>query len=221
MQDGSGLDERQTRVAEMLSERSPKLASMYRAALLALQAPAAPGGETARVSVVCHCMRELMNGLPTVMTDGAIPRPKPSSGSLTAKLPGLLAQHPGLDLEADQDLIPLPKAVAEVFSNLISAVASEQGRNRRNAAELVTGGSDTRHPAIHHWTKAQQFFLDWTHLDRNHAQDRELPADDVLLTNIRVVEDVIEVRSAQFFENLHLLQDLLAEANSVQSGGTA
>jgi hypothetical protein len=166
-------------------------------------------------------MRELMNGLPTVMTDGAIPRPKPSSSSLTAKLSGLLAQHPDLDLGANQDLIPLPKAVAEVFSNLISTVASEQGRNRRNAAELVTGGPDTKHPAVGHWTKAQQFFLDWTHLDRNHSQDRELPADDLLLTNIRVVEDVIEVRSAEFFENLHSLQDLLAEANEVQEGGSA
>jgi len=219
MQEGFGLDERQTRVAEALKDRSPELASMYRAALLALGTPAEPGGETARISVICHCMRELMNGLPSVMTDSAIKRPEPSSGALKEKLPRLLAKHPDLDLAVDQDLVPVPKAVAQAFSNLIGTVASEQGRNGRNAAELVTGGSDTKHPAIKHWTEAQRFFLGWTHIDRNHSQDRELPTNDVLLTNIRVVEDVIEVRSALFFENLHSLQDLLAEANAVQSGG--
>jgi hypothetical protein len=166
-------------------------------------------------------MRELMNGLPAVMTDSAIPRPNPSSVALTERLPGLLAQHPGLDLAAEQDLVPVPKAVARAFSDLIGTVTSEQGRNRRNAAELVTGGSDTKHPAIKHWSEAQRFFLGWTHIDRNHSQDRELPTDDLLRENIRVVEDVIDVRSTQFFENLHLLQDLLAEANAVQSGGAA
>ncbi|MDR7082563.1 hypothetical protein J2X01_001852 [Arthrobacter ginsengisoli] len=32
---------------------------------------------------------------------------------------------------------------------------------------------------------------------------------------IRIVEDVIEVRSALFFENLHAIEDLLAEINNV------
>jgi hypothetical protein len=166
-------------------------------------------------------MREVMNGLPTVMTDSSIPRPDPSSGALTARLPELLGQHPDLDLAVEQDLVPVPREVAQAFSELIGTVTSEQGRNRRNAAELVTGGSDTKHPAIKHWAAAQRFFLGWTHLDRNHSQDRELPTDDVLLSMIRVVEDVIEVRSALFFENLHSLQDLLADANAIQSGESA
>ncbi|MGQ0432842.1 MAG: hypothetical protein ACT452_10615 [Microthrixaceae bacterium] len=219
MLEDSGLDERQTRVVEALDTRSPKLASMYKAALAVLGAPAGPGGETARISVICHCMRELMNALPAVMTDSAIARPDPSSSALTTKLPELLARHPDLDLAAEQDLLPVPRAVAQAFSDLIGTVASEQGRNRRNAAELVTGGADTKHPAIKHWTAAQRFFLGWTHIDRNHSQDRELPTDAVLLANIRVVEDVIEVRNALFFDNLHSLQDLLAEANAVEVGG--
>jgi hypothetical protein len=221
MQEASGLDERQTRVAEALQNRSPKLASMYSAALSALRSPAIPGGETARISVICHCMREVMIGLPSVMTDGAIERPKPSSGALTAKLPELLARHPDLDLAVDQDLVPVPKVVAHMLAELISTVASEQGRIRRNAAEIVTGGSDTKHPAIKQWTEAQRFFLNWTHIDRNHSQDRELPTDEVLLTNVRVVEDVIEVRSALFFENLQSLQDVLAEANAAPPGGAS
>lgn len=219
MQRGLGLDERQTRVAEALEDRSDGLAGMYREALAVLGAPAGPGGETARVSIICHCMRELMNGLPAVMTESAIPRPNPSSASLTSKLPDLLAQHPDVDLSVEQDLVPVPKPVAQAFSDLIRAATSEEGRNRRNAAELVTGQSDTKHPAIKHWTTAQQFFLGWTHIDRNHSQDRELPTDDLINTHIRVVEDVIEVRSKLFFENLRSLRDILAEANTVHSGG--
>jgi hypothetical protein len=218
---GYVLDERQTRVVEALHDRGPKLASMYSAALSALATPAAPGGEAARISVICHCMRELMNGLPSVMTDSAIPRPNPSSAALRDKLPGLLARHPDLDLAVDQNLVPVPKKVAQAFSDLISTVASEQGRNRRNAAELVTGGSDTTHPAIKQWAAAQQLFLGWTHLDRNHEQNRDLPTDEVLLGNIRVVEDVIEVRTALFFDNLHSLEDFLAEANAVEGEGAA
>lgn len=220
MREGSELDERRTGVAKALHDRSPKLASMYEASLAALEAPAAPGGETARISVICHCMREVMNGLPAVLTDSAIPRPDPSSQALTTRLPGVLAKHPDLELAVDQDLVPVPKVVAQAFSELIGTVAREQGRNRRNAAELVTGGADINHPAIKHWAEAQQFFLGWTHIDRNHSQDRPPPSDDDLLANIRVVEDVIEVRSRVFFENLNSLQDLLAEANAVESGGS-
>jgi hypothetical protein len=212
---GTDLDERQTRVVEALEGRSPKLAGVYRAALLALATPAAAGGEAARISVVCHCMRELMNGLPSVMTDSSIPRPSPSSGALVDKLPGLLAKHTDFDLGANQDLVPVPKQVASAFAELIGTVTREQGRNRRNAAELVTGGADTKHPAIKQWVACQQFFVGWTHLDRNHAQDRELPTDDELLANIRVLEDVVEVRTALFFDNVHSLEDLLADANAV------
>ena len=113
---GSELDERQTRVWQALHERSPQLAGVYRLALVAIQTTSAPGDEAARISVICHCMRELMNGLPSVMADSAIPRPDPSSVALKDKLPGLLARHPDLDLDVDQDLVPVPKEVAQAFS---------------------------------------------------------------------------------------------------------
>lgn len=218
---GPEFDERQTRVVEALRGRSPKLAGIYCAALSTLMTPPLPGGEVARVSIIGHCMRELMNGLPSAMTDSAIPRPSPSSDTLKGQLPALLSQHPDLDLGLDQDLVPVPKKVARAFMDLISTATKEQGLNRSNAAELVTGGSDSKHPAIRQWAEAQRFFLRWTHLDRNHEQDRDLPNDEVLLANMRVVEDVIEVRTALFFDNLHSLEDILAAANAVEDGGAA
>lgn len=160
-------------------------------------------------------MRELMLNLPAVMSTSpiAIPRPNPSAGSLLKQLPGLLAAHPDADLGLDQDLVPVPREVAKGLAALIRTATQEEGRNRANTAALVTGETDAKHPVIGQWTEAYNFFLNWTHLDRNHEQEKPLPSDETLCGKIRVVEDLIEVRSALFFENLHSLEDLLADIN--------
>lgn len=214
MVDAAELDERQTRVVDALQLRSPKLAGVYRTALGTLAAPSMPGCESARVAVICHCMREVMNRIADIMSDMAIPRPKPSSGALAARLPELLAAHPETDLGLQQDLIPVPQPVARAVQAISAAATKERGRNLAVAAAFINGGTDPASPVIAQWRSAQQFFLGWAHLDRKHDEERTVPADDELLDNIRVVEDVIEVRSALFFDNLHALESLLAEANA-------
>lgn len=206
--------ERQQNVVDALQDRSPRLAGIYRTALGALDTAAMEGCEPARVAVICHCMRELMLGLPAIMADAAIPRLNPSSSALTKKLPKLLTKNAEVDLGADQDMVPVPKAVAHAIHLIITTAAKEQGRNRLIFAALVTGGEDGKHPAVEQWMDAYQFFVGWAHLDRNHNAGRQLPADVDLLANIRVVEDVIEARTAVFFENLKSLEGLLAEINA-------
>ncbi|MEH3140934.1 MAG: hypothetical protein PGN37_12290 [Mycobacterium kyogaense] len=207
--------ERQQSIAATLADRSPRLAGMYRTALRELEGAAEEGCESARISVICHCMRELMNGLPAALKVDTIPRPNPSSGSLTNKLPRLLRENPEVDLSADQDIIPLPKAVAQAINSIITAAAQEDSRNKLNAASLVTGEKDKNHPAVRQWDQAYQFFVGWTHIDRNHDAERPLPSDADLLANIRVVEDVIEVRTGVFFENLRALNPLLDDINAL------
>ncbi|WP_284987874.1 hypothetical protein [Arthrobacter sp. fls2-241-R2A-172] len=183
-----------------------------------LAAPPADAGENARISVICHCMRELMNGLPSVLSEDLIPRPNPSSQALLQKLPLLLSQESGINLELDQDLVPVPKALAHALSDVISTVAREQSRNRQNAAALLTGSPSASHPIIEQWARAHEFFLRWTHLDRNGGRSAALPPDQELVGHLVVVEDVIEVRAGLFFENLHALEDLLGEINEVIDG---
>jgi hypothetical protein len=214
MGDGPNISDRQSRVFQNLQNRGPKLAGLYQTALRTLDAEAEPGCEAARVAVICHCMRELMNGLPSVLTDSVIARPKPSSGSLLAGLPSLLAKHSDLDLAAEQDVIPVPKTVAMHLHSLVKTRMLEDGRNRANISALITGGTDARHPALRQWKDAYDFFLGWTHLDRNHQGDRKLPIDQLIWREVRVVEDVIEVRTSAFFENLNSLEDLLFEINA-------
>lgn len=208
------VSDRRQNILDLLRDLSPRLAGIYRMALSALDSAPEEGCESARISVICHCMRELMMGLPAVLSEKAIPRPNPTSGVLTMKLPSLLEKHPGVDLTVDQDLVPVPKEVAQAIDRLISTASKENGRNRFNDTVLVTGADDSKHPAVDQWRAVYRFFVGWAHLDRNHASDRELPSDSVLLVNVRVVEDVIEVRTAAFFENLQALRGLLESINA-------
>ena len=213
-----GLDARRRRVLDALADRSPKLAGIYRSGLRMLDTPAIAGEEGARISLICHAMRELMAGLPEAIGDSASPRPSPSSGTLTAELPRLIAAYPELDLEQDHELIAVPPEVARALANLVRVVTLEQGRNRNNAAALVTGGSDAAHPAIEQWQRAYRFFMGWTHLDRNHVRSRPLPSDEEITAQVRVVEDVIDVRSAAFFDNLRSIEVMLAQFNKTLEG---
>lgn len=221
MSDDSQFNERQVSVLAALRERSPKLACIYQMALERLNANPSDDCDSSRIAVICHCIRELMNNLPPILAEEEFtPRLKPSSGSLTHKLPELLAQHSTVDLDADQDIIPVPNAFARAISLLIKTASQENGRNVRNAAALITGDSDTSHPAVKQWNVTYDFFLGWTHLDRNHEGSRPLPSNEDLLANIQVVEDVIMTRTAAFFENIHVIEDLLAEINDQTEGGS-
>jgi hypothetical protein len=204
--------QRQQVILGRLRERSFVHAGLYGTALLELRSPAADGMESARVSVICHCARELMLGALDILVDTPEPRQKPSSGSLAQALPSVLLREGSPDLRADQDLIPIPRAVAAAFADLIDASTREQGRNRRNAAALVTGSADGYHPSIKEWGRAYGFFVQWAHVDQHHLE--RLPDDETLARHLRILEDVIEVRMNLFFENLSTVEELLALANA-------
>lgn len=205
-------DQRQHDILNRLRERSGVHAGLYATALRELGSPAVAGLGSARVSMICHCARELMLGALDVLVDTPEPRQKPSSGSLAQVLPSVITREGSPDLRADQDLIPIPRTLAAAFADLIDASTREQGRNQRNAAALVTGSADGSHPSIKEWRSAYGFFVQWAHVDQHHLED--LPDDATLARRLRILEDVIEVRMSLFFENLSRVEDLLAIANA-------
>lgn len=207
-------NQRQMGIINLLAERSPKLAGIYRESIRMLSTPPEPGCESARVSVICHCMREVMNGIPSAIGDAASQRPDPSSQALATKLPGLLAANPDVRLDADQDLIPVNRTVASAFAQLVKTVQLEDGRNQRDLAGFLTGDPNNRHVASKQWNEARRFFLGWTHLDRNHTSGRELPSDTKILEYISVVEDIVEARTAAFFDTIRVIQELLVDINA-------
>jgi hypothetical protein len=204
-------DRRQLELLDRLSARGSVHAGLYATAVQQLEGPATPGRESARISVICHCIRELMLGALDMLVDTPEPRPNPTSGSLASELPTIMAGEGNPDLRADQDLVPVPRRVAAAFADLIDTSARERGRNQRNAAALVTGSANGDHPSIREWSKTYQFFVKWAHVDQHHAEN--LPDDATLVARLRVVEDVIDVRMNLFFDNLAAVEDLLALAN--------
>ena len=202
---------RQQKLLSELTQRSTPHAGLYAFVLRELGSEAIEETRSARISVICHCARELMLGALDILVDTPEPRPNPSSGSLTKSLTSVLAANGSPDLRVDQDLIPLPKAVATAIADLVDASTREIGRNRRNAAALVTGNAEDSHSSVAEWSNTYSFFVKWAHVDQHHSG--ALPDDRLLASHLQVVEDVIEVRMSQFFDNLSAVEDLLAAAN--------
>jgi hypothetical protein len=90
------FDDRELRIIGALrdKDRRRRLAGVYQTALRALHTPADEGCESARISTICHCMRELMNCLPEAMADNFIRREKQSTGYWIEKLPKLVTKQP-------------------------------------------------------------------------------------------------------------------------------
>ncbi|MBM7389785.1 hypothetical protein JOE37_002779 [Clavibacter michiganensis] len=186
---------------------------MYLLALSTLDASAGEQLDTASIAVACHCMREVMMGLPSLLLTDAVPRPHPNTASLLDKLPRLIQRYQNVDLRADQDSIALPKLLVYFLADIAETRTKEIGRNTANASLLLTGGSDSKHPVMTQWKQSYDFFVGWAHLDRNFGRGRPLPKRAEIIRRIAVVEDVIDVQSALFFDNLSAVRDLLANAN--------
>lgn len=211
-----GPNHRQQKVLDGLAQRSALHAGLYAFVLRELGTEAVPETRSARVAVICHCARELMLGALDILVDTPEPRPNPSSGSLARSLTSVLAANGNPDLRVDQDLIPLPRAVATAIADLVDASSREVGRNQRNAAALVTGNAEHSHSSITEWSDTYSFFVKWAHVDQHHSGS--LPDDGLLAMHLQVVEDVVEVRMSQFFDNLSAVEDLLAVANRTDDG---
>lgn len=111
------IDERQRRVAEAIEPRSHHLAGAYRRGVEEFDRQSSSGDEAARVLLICHCMREAMNGLPAAMAEQFIPRPDSSIESLVEKVRAQAVRAGGVDLSADFDLVPVPRSLARAVTS--------------------------------------------------------------------------------------------------------
>lgn len=192
---------------------------MYRTARELLAGAAKPGDERTRVSHICHSMREVMNRLPTALgIAGAESAGRPSQYHV-GKLPEVAAQFPNLDLLQDVENVPVPQQLASLLNDLIKAAMVEDRRRRADVAALLTDDGNTKHPAVSEWTKLSRFFVRWTHLQNEQSDTDSIPSDDELRLRIELAEGLMDSVRAEFFENLHAIEDLLTEANQLVEGG--
>lgn len=217
----SGLtpDDRQTRLANWLAEKRPDLASMYRTARDLLATAAKPGDERTRVSHICHSMREMMNRLPGALGIAGTGGGGPRSSAHVRRLPALAARFPNLDLRQEVENVPVPQALAVLLDDLRKAAVAEDGRVAANAAALLTDDGNTKHPAVREWKDLIDFFVKWAHLHDAQSDVQLIPSDDDLRQRIELAEALMDGIRAEFFDSLHAIEDLLAQANQLSDGG--
>ncbi|WP_174534391.1 hypothetical protein [Micromonospora chalcea] len=213
------MNQRQQRIYTALAERRFDIASMYRAALLLLSRPAEVGDERTRISHICHSMREVMNRVMGAMGTTASPRIKPSSGKQVQELPDLLARFPGLALDADGESIPVPRAVAKIFDNLIKTAVQEKRRSRDDVASLLTDDGNSEHFVVKRWVESRDFFVRWAHLHDDEPELSKLPSDNLMHKHVAVFDELFDAVITAFFTLRHSIDDLLAEINSLEEVG--
>ena len=210
------LDHRQQGVFDALLTRHADLASMYRAALRIAASASEDGDRRMRVAQVCHAMREVMNRFADAVGANPSQRIKPPASEQLQALPTLLADHPELVLDRDQELIPVPREVAAAFDKMIKTAVQEKARSRDIAAALLTDDGNTDHPAVRQWMDVRTFFVRWAHLQAEATELSKIPTDDDIQSKVRVVEDLIEGVTKLFFDARRSVDDLLAEINQTE-----
>ncbi|MHA7859929.1 hypothetical protein ACX1DX_00880 [Tessaracoccus sp. Y36] len=215
----STSEDRQTRIADWLDEKRPDLASMHRTAGQLLASKVKRGDERARVSLICHSMREVMKHLPEVISGGDRVAGGPRSDDYVRQLPSIVSKYPALDLSQDAENVPVPQEIARFLADLIKAAISEDGRFLSDIAAFLTDDGNTQHLAVREWYQTYNFFVKWAHLHGHQSEVRSIPSDDELRRWIEVAEAHMDGVRAQFFDSLRAIEDLLAEANQLVDGG--
>ncbi len=208
------FDERQRRIADWLTEKTPDLAGMYQVAVRQLNEQPAAGQERTRVSYICHSMREVMNRVPDVAGSSAIPRMKPPTGGQVQRLPDLLTRHPDLSLESQSDSVIIPREVAAVFDKLIKTAVHEKRRSRDVVASVLTDDGNAQAHAVERWIDSRGFFVRWTHLSDQADAPAELPDDDEIRRHVAVFDELFDGVITAFFTLRRQVDDLLAEFNA-------
>ena len=163
-------------------------------------------------------MREVMNRLPGALgIAGAASGPR--SSTHVRKLPALAARFPNLDLLQDVENVPVPQELAALLDELIKAAVAEDGRVAANAAALLTDDGNTNHPVVREWREITGFFVKWAHLHDEKSGPESVPSDNDLRERIELAETLMDGIRAEFFDSLHAIEDLLAEANQLKEGG--
>ena len=204
-------------VADWLEEKNSDLASSYLCAVAMLTTTSSYGNDRTRVMLISHCMREVMNRLPTavMMSRGTLEAAQVKRHRKTSNqvedLPKLRSDFPGLDLTLDADLVPVPRPAALAFGALIDSAVYEDHRRRSDIAALLTDDGNPKHPAVTEWREMSRYFSRWAHLE-NEQRD-VVPSDAELTSRISVFEDHVSAIRQEFFESKAVIEDLLLAAN--------
>ena len=204
-------DGRRQQIYSALLQHNPVVAGLYRTAIRSFKTPAYAGEERARIAVIFHSMREIMNTLASVLGDSSQGTRQDGAAKLVRQLPVKLAEYPDLDLRQDNEYIPVPREAALFIWEMAALASQEEGNIRKDIAALLAEGSGRDHPVVKEWKNARDFFVKHAHLSKP-PEDIDI-SDDEIEQQVRVVEDLMEGRLREFFESRHEVDALLEDIN--------
>lgn len=210
------FDERRLGILAAVAERSPVLATYYKSAIDQLSTQPETGDERIRVSLICHAIRELINSLPWAMGTTSSQPIKPSSKTLLESTPSWTA-----DLEGDDDMVPAPRQVVTWLAQFVRATELENKRVRDDLVALLADTPQEDHPLATPWNQTRSWFVRWAHFERGSGESGTIPSDETILEHLQIVEDVIQARTAAFFDAREAIDDVLAQANASEDEGDA
>lgn len=213
------LDERQRRILEALKDNRAELAGVYRTALRLLSGELEVSDPRTRVAFIGHCMREVMNQVLRALGRSSSPKFKPSSEDQVKELPDILARFGELELDRENDFVPVPREVATAMDMLFKAAINEKQRVKDDIASLITDDDNSNHPAVKAWNDSRKFFVKWAHLSEQDVAVSDLPSDEQIRGHISVFEELLDGVVIGFFVSLHTLENLLNEINAAREAG--
>jgi len=218
---------------KLIEQVDPALAGLYRQAILLMDSSPIPGDEKARLSLVSHCVRELMNNLPDALGDvkdfpasrgGDENRARAGLIAAFDEFEGMPAEQPGetADPSGQPNKVTVPADLLDAAVNLVGVFKDGETRGVLRDSAAVLGYIDRYHPALKPWRAARDFFMSFAHLDRLKAAGsggRELPTDEQIMTQIAIIEASMRVRLGAFFDSLNEVRALADQANTLDPDG--
>lgn len=217
----------------LIEEVDPALAGLYRQAIILMDTPPIPGDEKARLSLVSHCIRELMNNLPDALGDvkdfpasRGGDENKARAGLVTAvnKFKGMPVVQPVEETTETNpaENVTVPADLLDAAENLVGVFQDGETRGELRDSAAVLGYIDRYHPALKPWRAVRKFFMSFAHLDRLKATGsggRDLPSDEQVISQIAIIEASMRVRLGAFFDNLNEVKALADQANTSAADG--
>jgi len=201
------------------------LAPLYREAVRMIETTPAAGEDRLRLALIGHCIRELINSLPDALGDvpGALRGGQNDDSALSKFDQAVMKWRRRLDTDAADVAAIAPNATVEIPGHLLTAVeqlaeSRQNGTARRLSRDsfAILGHVDVTSPVLSTWSAARDFFMDSTHLDRQFKLrdgSGSLPTQAEILHHLELIEATLHVRFGRFFDSIHSIEDLLAEAN--------
>jgi len=209
---------RRDRRARLAAAASRDLAELYEAAIDMLGDP----GRPARMFLLGHCMREIGNRLPNILTPEL---PDSSKQNLAVeqlaeawRAAGLGVQIVGSEESTQSPDVSVPRGVAAAIETVVAEYELGHRANYAKGSFLVqgvippdlAGAAANPDPSVQAFLRSKGFFMGHTHAGE---EDRPPPREEEIQDRVRHFEDVLDARLGDWWAVQADVRDLVTRAN--------